>query len=203
MIKKAVTVLLVLSVVCTFMVSCGRNDVTDETESMGDLQQNNEGTTMSDGDEVYVSQYTWAEFEALSVEEKDAFIDMFESADAFEEWMNRAKQEQIEQPWGNGGKLVNEYTWAEFEALSVEQKDAFVNMFESAEAFEEWMNRVKQEQIEQPWENGGRPVNEYTWAEFEALSVEQKDAFFDAFESVEAFEKWMEEAKNMNAGEIQ
>ena len=143
--------LVVLSVVCTFVVSCGRNDVTDKTESMGDLQQNNEGTTMGDGDEAYVSQYTWTEFEALSVEEKDAFIDMFESAEAFEEWMNRAKQELIEKPW----------------------------------------------------ENGGRPVNEYTWAEFEALSVEQKDAFFDAFDSVEAFENWMEEAKNMNAGEIQ
>lgn len=146
-------------------------------------------------------EYTWSEFEELSPEEQDAYFDTFSSSEAFEEWMREAQQEeqaQIEKPWENDGKSVSEYTWEEFEALSLELKDAFFEAFESVEDFEAWMNNAQQEepaQIEEPWENGGKPVSEYTWAEFEALSLEQKDAFFEAFESVEAFEVWMNSAQ--------
>ena len=51
-------------------------------------------------------------------------------------------------------------------------------------------------EIVKPWENGGKAIEEYTWEEFEALSTELKDAFFNAFESVEAFESWKETANS-------
>lgn len=50
-------------------------------------------------------------------------------------------------------------------------------------------------QIEKPWENGGKAIEEYTWEEFEGLSGDQQEAFFEAFETVEAFEEWMEMVK--------
>ena len=103
-----------------------------------------------------------------------------------------------QRPWENGGKSVEEYTWLEFEALSPELKDAFFNTFESVEAFRTWNDRAQVEeqvQTERPWENGGKSVEEYTWLEFEALSPELKDAFFNTFESVEAFRTWSDRAQ--------
>lgn len=41
-------------------------------------------------------------------------------------------------PWENGGKQPIEYTWEEFEKLSGEQQEIFVESFDSAEEFEKW-----------------------------------------------------------------
>jgi len=37
------------------------------------------------------------------------------------------------------------YTWAEFEALTVIQQEKFIEWFDSAEAFEAWMEKVQEE----------------------------------------------------------
>ena len=111
----------------------------------------------------------------------------------------------IEKPWENGGKAINEYTWAEFEALSPELKELFFDAFESFDAFEDWREKEQPDEaasaeedasFNKPWESGGKAIHEYTWAEFEALSPAQQEMFFDAFETIEAFDQWMQDAKN-------
>lgn len=49
--------------------------------------------------------------------------------------------------------------------------------------------------VEKPWEKNGKPIREYPWEEFEGLSGEQQEAFFEAFETAEAFEEWMQKAQ--------
>ena len=60
--------------------------------------------------------------------------------------MNRVQTtepEQLERPWEQpGGKRLEDYTWEEFLDLSGVLQIAFQNDF-GADAFEEWMNRVK------------------------------------------------------------
>ena len=142
-------------------------------------------------------EYTWAEYEALTVPQKEAFFDSFESAGAFHEWENRVGENSEDagtgnMPWEKGGKQPEEYTWAEYKALTAQRKEAFFDSFESVEAFDEWMNRVTASETEKmPWEKGGKQPENYTWAEYEALTALQKETFFDSFESAEAFDKWM------------
>ena len=45
-------------------------------------------------------------------------------------------------PWNNGGKLPSEYTWDEFLALSGDHQELFFGWFETADAFEKWMNEA-------------------------------------------------------------
>ena len=86
-----------------------------------------------------------------------------------------------------------QYTWEEFENMSAEEQMAFQNSFESIEAFDTWLQSVQPiEQIDVPWENGGKQPDEYTLEEFEALPVELQMAFQNAFENIDAFSAWMD-----------
>ena len=144
------------------------------------------------------NEYTWAEYEALSREDQDAFFQWFDSTAAFEQWMESAKPAETEPTtptWNKPGKKPNEYTWAEYEALTMQEQDAFFLWFGSIDAFERWMNAVKPTEDTTPdddWVDAAKQPNEYTWEEYQALSPEEKDAFFLWFGSVEAFESWME-----------
>lgn len=150
-------------------------------------------------------EYTWAEYEALTPSQKEAFVDSFENPEDFEKWHNRVNGEfdSVEaerMPWENGGKQPKDYTWAEYEALTPLQKEKFFDSFESAADFDNWQNRANgntnsPEAEKMPWENGGKQPEDYTWAEYEALTPVQKEAFFDSFESTSAFDTWMNNAK--------
>ena len=143
-------------------------------------------------------QYTWEEYEALSVDQKEAFFDSFESAVAFDNWMSRVTgaSEVETMPWEDGGKQPEEYTWAEYEALTASQKEAFYDSLGSSVAFDNWVSRVTgTTAIEtMPWEDGDKQPEEYTWAEYEALTASQKEAFFDSFGNAGEFEEWMAQA---------
>ena len=74
------------------------------------------------------NEYTWEEYQALSLEEKDAFYLRFDSKSAFEEWVEFVKPVEKEPDilkWNESDKLPNEYTWEEYQSLSLEKKDAF------------------------------------------------------------------------------
>lgn len=88
-----------------------------------------------------------------------------------------------------------ELTWEEYEALTLEQQMDFQNSFESMEEFYIWMDKAQAKGIDVPWENGGKKPENYTWKEFNALSAEEQEVFFEWFESAENFEKWREEAE--------
>lgn len=145
--------------------------------------------------------YTWDEYQNLNREEKEAFFRWFKSEEAFEEWMNKTKPNDAVAEvlaWDPSRKSPKEHTWAEYQALSIGEQESFFQWFDSADAFEEWMNQVKPEDESLPdlvWDNPDKQPNEYTWEEYQALSFEEQDGFFQWFESIEAFEEWMNQVK--------
>ncbi len=147
------------------------------------------------------SKYTWEEFDALTDLQKNAFIESFGSADAFDSWLSKVQgteEDADKLPWESGGKQPSEYTWEEFEALPDTQKDAFIQSFGSADAFDKWLKKAQRTEGDAdklPWENGGKQPFEYTLEEFEALPDLQKDAFIESFGSVESFDKWLKKAQ--------
>lgn len=139
--------------------------------------------------------YTWEEFEALTAEQQIAFQNSFEDWKGFEQWMDRAQYVELVLPWDNGGKQPEEYTWEEFEALSVELQMAFQESFDSFEAFDSWMQCVAPEEDVFSWEDDGKALEEYTWEEFENMTPEEQMAFQNAFESFETFDEWLVNAQ--------
>lgn len=144
------------------------------------------------------NEYSWEEYQALSYEEQDAFFLWFGSANAFEAWMEAVKPPESTEPapnWNKPGKKPSEYTWEEYQNLSQKDQDAFFLWFDSTDAFEAWMNSVKPTENTEPnleWDKPGKTPDAYTWEEYQALSPEEKDAFFLWFGSTDAFEAWME-----------
>lgn len=131
--------------------------------------------------------YTWREFEKLTGAQQIAFQNYLGER-GFEEWMERVQNSSSDNPWENGGKDPEDYTWAEFEALDGAQQIAFQNYL-GQEGFEEWMERVQNAVSDNPWENGGKDPEEYTWAEFEALDGAQQIAFQN-YLGEKGFEEW-------------
>lgn len=162
---------------------------------------------------VQPADYTWADYEALSPQEKEAFFDAFSSVEAFDAWMQAAHPEENTEaepseapvllPWeAEGAVQPEDYTWADYNALDPQAKEVFFDAFGSVEAFDAWLqaNEPQEEtqaddMVQLPWLEGGKHPVEYTWEEYEALTPAQKEAFFDAFATVEDFEIWMNGAE--------
>ncbi len=139
--------------------------------------------------------YSMEAYEALNFEEKEAFKATFSSTEEFEAWLEQKNGSgEIQLPWVELGIDPKDYPYEDFEILTIEQRDAFVAAFPSLEEFEAWLAASK------PIEDTGnfldnKPVEEYTWEEFEALSLDEKNAFMESFASDEQFEAWMDEVK--------
>lgn len=145
------------------------------------------------------SEYTFEEFNALTGSQQIAFQNSFGSNKEFETWLNNVQGNSsvTTLPWETGGKLPNEYTFEEFSSLSGSQQIAFQKWFNGSLEFETWLSDAQNSSVdnaELPWENGGKQPQEYTWAEFEALSGPQQIAFQNYFENFEDFEDWMNSA---------
>ena len=136
--------------------------------------------------------YTFEEFEALTAGQQVAFQDSFSSFEEFDAWLYDAMFGSSKNPWENGGKKPRDYTWEEFEALTAGQQVAFQDSFGNFEDFEAWMYNAMYGSSNNPWENGGKKPNDYTWEEFEVLTAGQQIAFQEAFGSLEAFDKWLQ-----------
>jgi len=140
-------------------------------------------------------EYTWEEFERMSAADPIALQESFGSLEAFEQWRLRVQATRVDIPWENGGKQPEEYTLEEYEALSATLQALFENSFESRTAFEEWMLAAQYAQIGVPWADGGKEPGAYTWAEFEALTAQQQILFQNSFETIDAFDRWMQQAQ--------
>ena len=153
------------------------------------------------------SEYTWEEYQALGAEDRDAFSLWFASETAFEDWMNQAKPDESEptEPiWSLSGKTPKDYTWEEYQVLSPEQQDAFYLWFGSLDAFEAWMKAAKPEESEpelESWDESGKQPDEYTWKEYQALTPEEQEMFYQWFASRDEFEKWMYQAEAADGAE--
>lgn len=164
--------------------------VRPEENNAIDLDWNKEGK--------YPDAYTWEEYQKLSLEEQEAFFLWFDSASAFEAWMESVKpieEVPVISAWNKEGKLPNEYTWEEYQALAPEEQESFFLWFETAEAFELWKNAVYPAEPVVPvlqWDNSGKLPSEFTWEEYQDLKPEEQEAFYRWFGSVAAFEAWMD-----------
>ena len=102
-------------------------------------------------------------------------------------------------PWEEeGAKQPSEYTYSEFQKLTVKQQQAFENTFGSMDAFNEWLEEAhakEYENIDLPWNNGGKQPPEYTLEEYEALTGAQKIAFQNSFSNTEKFWEWHDKAQ--------
>ncbi len=147
------------------------------------------------------AEYTWEEFQNLKGIQKDHFFESFGSAESFEQWMAAAGGSAqptvpaVENPWEQDGKQPGDYTWEEYLNLTYEQKDAFFEAFDSAEAFEIWkgeVNASKETETPVPAQTETeKPSATVSWEDFMAMTPEEQEAFFESFESPEAFEAWM------------
>lgn len=143
---------------------------------------------------------TWEEYQAMSLEEQDAFYQKFESAEDFTVWMEAKKPDEEPIPdlnWKNHKKQPDTYTWEEYQGLSQEDQDAFFHWFASKEEFEAWKEAAKPvENIEViKWDDSQKQPGEYTWEEYQVLNANEQEAFYQWFESLEDFEKWMKAVK--------
>ena len=118
-----------------------------------------------------------------------AFQNSFDSIEEFDKWLQKAQRADESNPWENGGKKIEEYTWEEFEALDAAAQMAFQNSFDSIEEFDKWLQKAQGADVSAPWDNGGKKPEEYTWEEFEALDGEMQMAFQN---SIDDFDKWFE-----------
>lgn len=165
---------------------------------MQSAQPAQETTMPWDKDGRMPYEYTWEDYHQLTLKQQNAFIEWFDDETDFEAWMQQAQAENLAaaaMPWEKGAKKPDSYTWAEYEALTVAQKNAFSEWFQDAFLFEAWMEnaqREAEEEVDKPWETGGKAPDAYTWTEFEALTFAQQDAFVEWFGAPEAFEAWME-----------
>ena len=145
------------------------------------------------------ADYTWAEYEALTADQQMAFQNYL-GADAFAAWLEKVQAPTSSNPWEKpGAKKPQDYTWAEFEALTAAQQMAFQNYL-GTEGFAAWLNKVQGQEQEQPaanpWEKpGAKQPKDYTWAEFEALTAAQQMAFQN-YLGAEAFEAWLNRVQN-------
>lgn len=77
---------------------------------------------------------------------------------------------------------------------TISQQDEEVNATNS--------NYTRPEGVSMPWdEEGSKQPKDYTWKEFEALTMEQADAFISSFESEEEFNEWAESASKTDKSE--
>ena len=156
-----------------------------------------EQTTKNPWDDPNAKQpadYTWEEFEALTPEQEILFQNSFESLADFDIWLQSAQSQQNAPTVDLGDKSIWDFTWTEFENMSVEEQMAFQYTFESPEDFDRWLQEAQGNTGsfgELPWERDGRRPEDYTWAEFEALSPEHQIIFQSSFATEDGFEQWL------------
>lgn len=144
-------------------------------------------------------EYLWEEFQNLSPLQQEMFFESFIIEDDFEEWMEKARNGEVIADETEPPTEIFEhsafYTYEEFIGLSEDDQEIFVDSFETYESFQSWLKSVipedKVETVILPWEHGGKNPVEYTIEEFNQLTPEQQEAFFDSFDSPESFEKWL------------
>ena len=142
------------------------------------------------------NQYSWAEYQALTQKQKEAFAAYLGSA-GFQSWLNGGQVVNDVHPWEKpGAKRADRYTWEEYEALTSAQKKAFRNHLGTG-GFEAWLEKVQEE--ESPWEeSGAKQPGDYTWEEYLALNATQKNAFQE-YLGARGYEQWLEKVLDQDA----
>lgn len=169
------------------------------------------------------AEYTLVEYEGLTADQRKAFLDHMGAA-GYAEWLEKAEAEaekNMEIPWKNSGtKQPDDYTWAEYQALTKGQQKAFMEAL-GPYGLEAWLQKVQggtdsrsgssvqggntqsgsgtqsgnnthsvgnshsgnnNNVVKEtyPWEeSGSKKAENYTWEEYNALSMKHQKAFRD------------------------
>ena len=74
--------------------------------------------------------------------------------DGFNEWLENIQPEE-RYPWDDpGAKQPEDYTWAEFEALTADQQMVFQKHLGEA-GFAAWLEQAQKQPVKQPWDEPG------------------------------------------------
>lgn len=150
-----------------------------------------------------VDEYSYEEFLAFSKEQQIAFQRAFDTFADFQAWMDREApptptEADMDLPWEKAGaKRPEEYTLEEFELLDPGAQIAFQSAFEDTDGFDLWLNKVKDQESEEekevfPWQKEPeKPLDTYTWEEYEGWGADTQIAFQSAFPSFQDFENWL------------
>lgn len=93
------------------------------------------------------------------------------------------------------GKQPEEFTLEDYQELTAEEKEIFPDYFESLDKYNEWYESI---QTYEEWDDlftidlKGKQPEEFTWEDYQELTVEEKEVFPDYFESYDAYQKWYE-----------
>ena len=202
-------VLLVLGLACFMFILFGEEKTAsrDVPETKTGIQTELEETqsteaTLTDAtsampwDEAGAKQpvdYTWEEYDALTGVQQKAFKAHL-GVEAYSKWLDSVRGTADVKPWDEAGaKQPEEYSWAEYEALSTAHQIAFQHYL-GLDDFSTWMASVQREAT--PWdEAGSKQPADYTWEEFEALTAAHQMLFqYDL--GTEGFDKWLNSVQN-------
>ena len=134
--------------------------------------------------------YTLEEYEDLEDPQQLAFR-VWLGNEEFEAWLLEVQTPKEENPWEKpGAKQPKDYTWEEFQALTIAQQVAFQNHL-GEKGFQTWLDKIQKELNKNPWEKpGAKQPEDYTFADYEALTAAQQMAFQKHL-GAEGFEAWL------------
>lgn len=106
-------------------------------------------------------------------------------------------------PWeADGAKQPQDYTLEEYEALTPDQRKAFLQYL-GAEDYAEWLESAEEEAaqaVEIPWnEPGAKQPKDYTWEEYQKLTPSQQKAFMEAL-GPQGLELWLKQVRGSQSG---
>ena len=164
---KSLLFLLIAAILCSVFVGCGDSNNSTELETTNATQTTTDDTLFDIEEETTlpnVDTLTLPEYNQMSAEQQHAIMNTFETVDDFFEWYNEIVQdyqEYVEQQKNpteetNGETTettvpnvsvppADKMTYVAYNAMSADEQLAFINSFESIDAFFVWYNAAKEE----------------------------------------------------------
>ncbi len=145
-------------------------------------------------------EYTWEQYELLTPEEKMVFPDFFNSMEEYNAWYESVKPkddgDSIAPTINLNGKEPTGFTWEEYQNLTPEEQMLFPDYFDSMEEYNNWYKSVKPKDDDNntvPTINlNGKEPTDFTWEEYQSLTIDERAIFPDYFESFGEYQRWYE-----------
>ena len=163
----------------------GNNGQDDSFAYGGGNHQNNTQYPWEKTDAKKPKDYTWEEYDALSLAQQKAFRSYL-GEEGFLNWLKKA--EEAEYPWkAEGAKQPADYSWEEYESLKDSQKKEFQETL-GASGFQKWQENALSDM---PWKaEGAKQPKDYSWTDYKNLTDAQKGAFQE-YLGKEAMMAWL------------
>lgn len=163
---KSLLFLLIAAILCSVFVGCGDGNNSTEPETTNATQTTTDDTLFDIEEETTlpnVDTLTLPEYNAMTAEQQHAIMNTFETTDDFFEWYNEKVQdyqEYVEQQKNPTEDTTNneateitvpnvsvpvpdKVTYLDYYSMSADEQLAFINSFESIDAFFDWHTDAK------------------------------------------------------------